>query len=350
MRTDQPFGCSMMPSTCMHFLKSAMSRFFRIVMIRITTTRWRYIWTAGTSGRIILMRTTSSTFFAVDGSQVWINGDATRHVGVEYVSARSDIGYVVEAQIPLANIDVLPTPGIQFGIQFHVDDDDDGGDVDRALSWSTHEPLSWLNTSLFGTAILGEATAARYWLQMDRTAGVVVDIYQLERPLPALYRLAPNQLPNISFTASTINFSPPQTSVEPRSFVAEIEGILETVVAGNHEFEITSDDGSRGPGSTTSLFWTTLHSEEQQRKPQRLTSFSDFIHCAFGISRRDQSSNLSCGGGNQVKMSFLRYRGASFSDCIITFRYKSRYKVCAGTPKTESPGRWRRTDVGASGI
>ncbi|NND70543.1 MAG: DUF1080 domain-containing protein, partial [Rhodothermales bacterium] len=184
--------------------------------------------------------------FPVRGDDVWINGDASRHIGVEHAAVEMEDGYSLEARIPLANVDIIPTPGIQFGLQFHVDDDDDGGSVERAMSWSTNEPMSWSNTSLFGTAILGEGDGDALLSEMDRDAGVRVNIYELGRPLPALYRLAPNQLPNVSFTASTIDFSTKQDfgGVEDE-FIAEVDGLLKVNDGGEYEFELTNDDGAR---------------------------------------------------------------------------------------------------------
>lgn len=183
--------------------------------------------------------------FPADGSDIWINGDATRHVGVEYAVSEVDGGYVSEIKIPFENVGIVPVPGLRFGIQFHVDDDDTGGDTAVALSWSTNEPASWHNTSLFGTAILGDSGDQPLIATLSRIAGLRMNAYDLQKSIPNLLRLVPNQLPNVSKIIPTIDLA---TAADfgglEDQFLVEIDGFVEVGSSGDYTFRLTSDDGS----------------------------------------------------------------------------------------------------------
>lgn len=69
---------------------------------------------------------------------------------------RSGNGYVLEMTIPWSSLRIQPRPGMQMGIDIHVDDDDDGGERDGKLTWQARQDESWRNPSLFGRVILGE--------------------------------------------------------------------------------------------------------------------------------------------------------------------------------------------------
>ena len=184
--------------------------------------------------------------FPTDGGRVWINGDRSRHVGLEHVSAETDTGYIVELKIPMANVDIVPAPGLQFGIQFHVDDDDVGGSNATALSWSTNEPVSWYNTSVFGTAILGDAGDQPLLAALERSPGLRLQVFDLQKSLTNLLRLAPGQLPNAARVISELNLqSAEDFGGFEDQFLAEVDGFLQVEVEGDYVIRLISDDGAR---------------------------------------------------------------------------------------------------------
>ncbi len=66
----------------------------------------------------------------------------------------TDKGYDVEVALPWTALKVSPAPGNFLGLDVHVIDDDDGGNVDGKLAWFADVDNSYRNTTLFGTIVL----------------------------------------------------------------------------------------------------------------------------------------------------------------------------------------------------
>ncbi len=102
------------------------------------------------------------------------HNDATIHTnantaGIVFAEGSKTGGYIMEIQIPWATLGLLSAESGQLhGFDIHVHDDDDGGDRDAKLAWYTTVDESYLNPSLFATAILH---------------GTFVQVYRAERPL-----------------------------------------------------------------------------------------------------------------------------------------------------------------------
>lgn len=76
--------------------------------------------------------------------------------GISYSSVSTTDGYVIEARIPWATLQGTPAAGQSLGIDFMINDDDDGTARDKKLSWNAAVDNAWQDPSLFGTAILLE--------------------------------------------------------------------------------------------------------------------------------------------------------------------------------------------------
>lgn len=74
--------------------------------------------------------------------------------GIEHSITDTASGYRVELALPLTGINIAPTAGYQFGIDIHVNDDDDGGGQDHKLAWNSVTDETFQNPSLMGTAKL----------------------------------------------------------------------------------------------------------------------------------------------------------------------------------------------------
>jgi hypothetical protein len=67
-------------------------------------------------------------------------------------------GYVLEFRLPLAEIGVQPVNGTIFGLDIHVNDDDDGGPRDAKMAWFGVEDNAWQAPVYFSTATLDDGT------------------------------------------------------------------------------------------------------------------------------------------------------------------------------------------------
>jgi glucose/arabinose dehydrogenase len=67
-------------------------------------------------------------------------------------------GYVLEFRLPLAGIGVQPVNGYTFGMDIHVNDDDDGGPRDAKMAWYGVEDNAWQAPVYFSTATLDDGT------------------------------------------------------------------------------------------------------------------------------------------------------------------------------------------------
>lgn len=67
-------------------------------------------------------------------------------------------GYVLEFRLPLAEIGVQPVNGAVFGLDIHVNDDDDGGPRDAKMAWFGVEDNAWQAPVYFSDATLDDGT------------------------------------------------------------------------------------------------------------------------------------------------------------------------------------------------
>jgi hypothetical protein len=74
--------------------------------------------------------------------------------GTQFAFAKTDKGYRLEVQFAWATLGVKPAPGAKFGLDVHVNDDDDGGERDSKLTWHDTKDNAWQNPRAFGTAQL----------------------------------------------------------------------------------------------------------------------------------------------------------------------------------------------------
>uniref|UniRef100_UPI002632D679 glycoside hydrolase family 11 protein n=1 Tax=uncultured Cytophaga sp. TaxID=160238 RepID=UPI002632D679 len=74
--------------------------------------------------------------------------------GIAYSAVARTGGYIVEARIPWSTLQGNPVIGQLVGMDFMINDDDDGGTRDGKLSWNAGADDAWEDPSLFGTAVL----------------------------------------------------------------------------------------------------------------------------------------------------------------------------------------------------
>lgn len=92
-----------------------------------------------------------------DGTTVGALPSGRATTNITYSSVTTSNGYIVEARIPWSTLQGTPTLGQNIGIDFMVNDDDDGSTRDGKLSWNATEDQAWQNPSLFGTGVLAKA-------------------------------------------------------------------------------------------------------------------------------------------------------------------------------------------------
>jgi endo-1,4-beta-D-glucanase Y len=93
--------------------------------------------------------------------------------GITYSSVSTANGYIVEASIPWTTLQGTPAKGQSIGIDFMINDDDDGSGRDKKLSWNAADDNAWQDPSLFGTGVLAEKIVTG----MTNNNQLVVDIY-----------------------------------------------------------------------------------------------------------------------------------------------------------------------------
>ncbi len=91
-----------------------------------------------------------------DGTSVGALPDGRSVAGIEYTLVATTNGYVVEGRIPWTTVQGNPSADQLIGLDFMINDDDDGTDRDAKLSWNAAEDQAWTDPSLFGTAKLVE--------------------------------------------------------------------------------------------------------------------------------------------------------------------------------------------------
>ena len=94
------------------------------------------------------------TFDWNDGTTVNALPAGRSTTGITYVSVTRTGGYIVEARIPWSTLQGSPAIGQLVGMDFMINDDDDGSTRDGKLAWNATTDDAWENPSLFGTAIL----------------------------------------------------------------------------------------------------------------------------------------------------------------------------------------------------
>jgi len=81
--------------------------------------------------------------------------------GIDFVIDQNKKGYNVEVAIPWSTLKCEePKAGMKIGFEFMIDDDDDGGSRDGKLAWNSTADNAWQSASSFGTiTLLGEGSA-----------------------------------------------------------------------------------------------------------------------------------------------------------------------------------------------
>lgn len=98
------------------------------------------------------------TFAWDNGTVVGSLPEGRATTGITYSVVGTTDGYIVEGRIPWTTLQGSPANGQLIGIDFMINDDDDGSGRDKKLSWNASEDNAWQNPSLFGTGILDEQT------------------------------------------------------------------------------------------------------------------------------------------------------------------------------------------------
>ncbi len=94
------------------------------------------------------------TFGWNDGTTVGALPSGRATTGITYAAVAKTGGYVVEARIPWTTLQGTPAVNQMVGIEFMVNDDDNGGTRDKKLAWTATTDNAWQDPSLFGTAQL----------------------------------------------------------------------------------------------------------------------------------------------------------------------------------------------------
>ena len=94
------------------------------------------------------------TFGWNDGTTVGSLPSGRLTTGITYSAVSTADGYIVEARIPWSTVQGSPAVNQMIGIDFMINDDDNGSGRDGKLSWSATADDAWQNPSLFGVAKL----------------------------------------------------------------------------------------------------------------------------------------------------------------------------------------------------
>lgn len=89
-----------------------------------------------------------------DGTVVGSLPDGRSVANIDYAVVETATGYSVEGSIPWATLQGTPAEGQLLGLDFMINDDDDGTGRDAKLSWNAATDDAWQNPSLFGIAML----------------------------------------------------------------------------------------------------------------------------------------------------------------------------------------------------
>jgi GH35 family endo-1,4-beta-xylanase len=91
-----------------------------------------------------------------DGTAVGSLPSGRSVTGITYKAVAKSGGYIIEARIPWATLQGTPSAEQLIGIDFHINDDDNGGTRDKKLAWMAETDDAWKNPSLFGTGQIKE--------------------------------------------------------------------------------------------------------------------------------------------------------------------------------------------------
>jgi len=91
-----------------------------------------------------------------DGTVVGALPSGRSVAGIVYTAVSTAEGYNVEGRIPWTTLQSSPLVGQLIGIEFMINDDDNGGGRDGKLAWNATTDDAWQNPSLFGTGILSD--------------------------------------------------------------------------------------------------------------------------------------------------------------------------------------------------
>lgn len=95
-----------------------------------------------------------------DGTTIGTIPSTYSKTGISYVTVDKTGGYIVEARIPWTTLQVTPATSKVIGIDFMINDDDDGSGRDAKLAWNAATDDAWENASLFGIGVLSDVLSA----------------------------------------------------------------------------------------------------------------------------------------------------------------------------------------------
>lgn len=96
------------------------------------------------------------TFGWNDGTTVGVLPAGRSTAGITYSSVSTATGYVIEARIPWSTVQASPAEDQLLGVEFMINDDDNGGTRDKKLAWSSTTDNAWQDPSLFGVVKLAD--------------------------------------------------------------------------------------------------------------------------------------------------------------------------------------------------
>jgi hypothetical protein len=94
----------------------------------------------------------------------------TQLPGVEFAMIATAKGYRAEIKVPWAAFWLKPSLGARFGLDVHVNDDDDGGERDCKITWHTESDTAWQSPQAFGNGLLAGLVG---WWKFDETEGAI---------------------------------------------------------------------------------------------------------------------------------------------------------------------------------
>lgn len=94
------------------------------------------------------------TFRWNDGTAVGVRPESGSTTGITYSAVETSGGYMIEARIPWSTLGGSPADGQMIGVDFMINDDDDGSGRDGKKSWNSATDEAYQDASLFGTGKL----------------------------------------------------------------------------------------------------------------------------------------------------------------------------------------------------
>ena len=95
--------------------------------------------------------------FSIRLNDAVMTGDAVGlYPNSQFVTVETENGWALELSVPWGDVNFTPAIGKEIGIDFQVNDDDDGGERDHKASWYATEDNGWQWAHVFGTAVLSE--------------------------------------------------------------------------------------------------------------------------------------------------------------------------------------------------